>query len=231
MFTRKTTLPLSGHCLKPSDFERISQGIIRRENVDHLDRCSTCRASLFMSEESMGIKFQSSETQRQRLAAATLQSGATIQLTTKDGCLTCDIEILSHGDYHLTVVAEQSNWGEVVVLWPGPAAPQLLTVGESTVLPQNAFYSFDFWRIGKHELSWNGIERGLPEQETVHNRLRLHQDAGQQRYDWTTPVAALLATQNIEGKWLEVTMPWFVATEPTLPLLIFTSLSAVELCR
>ncbi len=140
-------------CLRATDFSRILAGEVVMADVRHLERCPRCRAGLTALTD-VHVSHESARSQDLRLAAATVPWQDVTFLQTSDGTLTCDLLLQRGGRAELTVVAEESVWGDQVVIWPGPGIPQ-----------------FPLWHRAAH-CARSVLQPGLPASQQGDGRVR-----------------------------------------------------------
>lgn len=195
------------------------------DNVYHLDRCGRCRASLAVLSESVQQRDSLQERYVQRLAASTLTWAQVTSFSTADGSLTCDLYLQEHCS-QITLVGDPVQWGESVVLWPGPAEPLLLKLGGTESVASRFWFSFECWRIGKLE-----AELSFSNQRVVRlpDNQYLAYDYERSMLTWKSPVHSLLAIKRAEEEWVELELPTKIRLEDLTTVRIYSPLTAVDL--
>lgn len=131
----------------------------------------------------------------------------------------------------LTVVAEESVWGDQVVIWPGPGIPQSLPIGTAQHIAPEAFYSLDCWRVSKATGECGAAElQSACGFSTGEARLSVVERDSGYRLDWVGPVMALAAVPTDAGGWTELELPAVTAALPKR-IRLYTPLAAAELHR
>jgi len=194
-------------------------------DVYHLDQCGRCRASLAALSESVGQRDSLQEKYTQRLAASTLSWAQVTSFSTADGSLTCDLIVQEHCS-QITLVGNPAEWGESVVLWPGPAEPLLLKLGGTECVASRFRFSFDCWRISKPEavlsISTQQV-RHLPDNQY------LAYDYDRSMLTWKSRVHSLLAIKRAEEEWVELELPTRIQLEDLTTVRIYSPLTAMDL--